>query len=287
MQKRRRLLNDDVENCVEDIVDQIEEEHRATPAWIKEHNRFVYKQRGSINLQMNCECAFWFENDSDYCCDQTCTVQEPKRRVQYWYHVLGYKQANGKKQQFWIDKEPGWRTEDCTGNFPTTHRGYLMPTNISPFDMHCVPTYTANGELKRVTMNLRSTKTRRDNDDAIRPCSSCYARLLALNIPELIEYRFATQEQLPMIEELCRVHMAICEARGKPVTQEEAWRVITTQHPRGKQFMESKDADIESLPLAMQIEVLKGRVTKCEEALKQARDELGETEGIQNCLLYS
>ena len=51
--------------------------------------------------------------------------------------------------------------------------------------------------------------------------------------------------------------------------------------------MESKDADIESLPLAMQIEVLQARVTKCEEALKQARDELEETEGIQNCLLYS
>ena len=81
--------------------------------------------------------------------------------------------------------------------------------------------------------------------------------------------------------------MAICEARGKPVSQEEAWRVITTQHPRGKQFMQSKDADIESLTLAMQIEVLQARVTKCEEALKQARDELEETESIQNCLLYS
>ncbi len=54
-----------------------------------------------------------------------------------------------------------------------------------------------------------------------------------------------------------------------------------------KQFMESKDADIESLPLAMQIEVLQARVSKCEEALKQSRDELEETEGIQNCLLYS
>ena len=41
MQKRRRLLNDDVENCVEDIVDQIEEEHRATLAWIKEHDMYA------------------------------------------------------------------------------------------------------------------------------------------------------------------------------------------------------------------------------------------------------
>ena len=74
MQKRRRLLYGDVENCVADIVDQIEQEHSKNLVWVKEHDRFVYKQRGSINLQTKCECAFWFENDSDYCCDQTCTV---------------------------------------------------------------------------------------------------------------------------------------------------------------------------------------------------------------------
>ena len=37
----------------------------------------------------------------------------------------------------------------------------------------------------------------------------------------------------------------------------------------------------------MQIEVLQARVTKCEEELEKARDELEETEGIQNCLMYS